>query len=492
MGAEHKCFALFLFFKTKKYGRIEHYSKKGVFIMNKEKSEVKFLEKAGFAGFSMSNNIVFNFKSLYYLTFLKMILNIPVFWASTILTIGTIWDAINDPLIGYWSVNHKFKTGEKIRPLTAIFALPWGLSVVLMYTNFHLSQNATILLSIVIYLVFEAFYTFLCIPYNSMATLSSNKDKDRRSINSFRSIGGLLGTVVGALAIPSIVKMFGGLKTAIYTEEDSAALLKTSILMAAIAIMGCFLHYFTSKERIRQQDDNEDHIGFLETFKMLFSIKSWVANMMFILCYGIASALVMAEINDYAAYIYGDSTLATPVLAVYVVTAMIGSILIGKIDDKLGRKNTMIFSAVIQIVGKIPFIINPYSLANIYINAASCALGIQGAFILFNTNRNNVADIVEFKFGRRIDSMVATCDNLITKLAEAVAVWIMGIALAKSGYDAALGVAQPAATKATICALLGWVPAVICVFMGYFAYRCNIADEYKLEQEKFKKTLEAK
>ncbi len=453
--------------------------------MKNEKSEVKLLEKIGFAGFSMSNNIVFNFKSLYYLTFLKMILGIPVFWAGTILTIGTVWDAINDPLIGYWSVNHKFKTGEKIRPLTKVFALPWGITVVLMYANFHLTPVATIIVSILIYLVFEAFYTFLCIPYNSMATLSSNLDTDRRAINSFRSVGGLMGTVIGALAIPTIVKMFGGLKSAIYTEADSAALLKTSILMAVIAIIGCMVHYFTSKERVHQQNDNEEHIAFLDTFKMLFSIKSWVANMLFILCYGIASALVMNEINDYAAYIYGDSTLATPVLAVYIVAAIIGSVLISKIDDKLGRKNTMILSAIIQIVGKIPFIINPYSMMNIYINSATCALGIQGAFILFNTNRNNVSDIVEFKFGRRIDSMVATCDNLITKLAEAVAVWIMGIALSGAGYDAALGVAQTAATKSTICALLGWVPAVICVFMGYFAYRCNIVDEYKLEQSKF-------
>jgi len=457
--------------------------------MKKEKSQVKLLEKCGFAGLSMSNNIVFNFKSLYYLTFLKMILNVPVFWASTILTIGTIWDAVNDPLIGYWSVNHKFKTGEKIRPLAKIFAIPWGITVILMYTNFNLSPTATIVMCILIYLVFEAFYTFLCIPYNSLAALASNNDDDRKSINAFRSIGGLLGTVIGALLIPTIVKAFGGLKSAIYTQEDSLALLKTAIVMAVIAIIGCFFHYFTSKERIHQQDDNEEHISFLDTFKMLFSIKSWVFNMLFILCYGIASALVMNEVNDYAAYIYHDSSIVTIVLGIYVLVAIAGSAIIGKIDDKLGRRNTMILTAAIQIVGKIPFILFPMtdSLIPIYINAATTALGIQGAFVLFNTNRNNVSDIVEFKFKRRIDSMVATCDNLITKLAEAVAVWIMGLALSGAGYDAALGIAQTAATKSTICALLGWVPALICIGMGYFAYKCHIQDEYQAEQAKFNK-----
>ncbi len=454
--------------------------------MEKEKSQVKLLEKMGFGGLSASSNIVFNFKSLYYLTFLKMVLNIPVAWAGIIVTIGTIWDAINDPLIGYWSVNHKFKSGEKIRPLTKIFAIPWGITVILMFANFNLSQNMTIILCILIYLVFEAFYTFLCIPYNSMATLASNVDSDRRSINAFRSIGGMVGTVIGALAVPAIVKAMGGFKnSSIFTAEDAPAVFRTSIIMACVAVVGCMFHYFTSKERIHQQDDNEDHIGFLDTFKMLFSIKSWVMNMLFILCYGIASALVMNEINDYAAYIYGNSSIVTPVLGVYVLCAVVGSIFIGKIDEKYGRSKTMIFSAAIQIIGKIPFIIYPESMVSIMINAATCAFGIQGAFVLFNTNRNNVADIVEFKFKRRIDSMVATCDNLITKLAEAVAIWMMTLSLDIAGYDSALGIAQTAATKSTICALLGWVPAVVCIAMGYFAYKCHIQDEYKAEQAKF-------
>lgn len=452
----------------------------------KEQSIVKFPEKLGFGLFSMSNNIVFNFKSLYYLTFLKMILKIPVFWATLILTIGTVWDAINDPLIGYWSVNHKFKNGEKIRPLTIWFAVPWAISVVLLFTDFGLSEVGQIVVAILIYLIFEAFYTFLCIPYNSMASLASNLDADRRGINSFRSIGSCFGSAIGAVLVPVIVKnVFGGLKSDIYTEEDSHALFMTAIVMAGIAVAGCLIHYFTTKERIHQTDDNEEHIGFLETFKMLFTVKSWVANMLFILCYGITTAMMMNEINDYAAYILGDSSRATPILAFYLVVSVLTAVFIGPIDRLLGRKGTMIFAAAIQIVGKLPFFFAPTSMVAIIINAVSTGIGSTAAFVAFNTNRNNVADIVEFKFRRRIDSMVATCDNLITKLAEAVAVWIMGLALTGSGYDANLGVNQSSATTSTICALLGWVPALICVAMMFFAFKTDIVKEYETEKEKF-------
>ena len=457
----------------------------------KEESIVKLPEKLGFGAFSMSNNIVFNFKGLYYLTFLKMILGIPIFWASLIVTIGTIWDAVNDPLIGFWSVNHKFKNGEKIRPLALWFAVPWAITVVLLFADFGLNQVWTIIVAIIIYIVFEAFYTFLCIPYNSMASLASPYDADRRSINAHRSLGSCFGSAIGAVLVPVIVKnLFGGLKSDIYTKEDATALLYTAILMAVISVAGCLLHYFSTKERVVQVDDNEDHIGFMETFRMLFTVKSWIANMLFILCYGITTAMMMNEINDYAAYILCDSAAATPIMAFYLVVSILTAAFIAPIDRKLGRKGTMIFSAAIQIVGKLPFFFAPLSMVSICINAVSTGIGSTAAFVMFNTNRNNVADIVEFKFRRRIDSMVATCDNLITKLAEAIAVWIMGLALTFAGFDASLGVGQTAAAKDTICAMLGWVPAAICLAMTFFAYKTDIVKEYDQEKEKFDRESE--
>lgn len=448
---------------------------------------IKLPEKMGFAIFSTSTNIIFNFKSAYYLLFLTNVLNIPVLTASTILTLGTVWDAINDPLIGFWSVNHKFKSGEKVRPLALYFALPWAITIVLMFSDLHLTKALTIVACLIIYFFFEAFYTFLCMPYNSMGALATNNDEDRKSINIFRSLGGTLGSGIGAVAILPIVKLFGGLQgeNAIIGPSDAPALFKTALVMAIICVIGCLSHYFTTKERVHQESDNEDKISFLNTFKMLFSIKSWVLNMLYILCYGIDTAIVLNSINYYAAYILGASSKATPILAGYLVVAIITAIVCGKIDKKIGRKNTMILACVVQILTKIPFIINPYSMINIYLNAAGVGFGGTVAFVMFGTNRNNITDIVEFKFGRRIDTMVATCDNLISKSAEALTVQLMGVALAAAGFEAALGTAQPQTALNTICALLGWVPALVTLVMLLFAYKNDIVKEYKDAKKEF-------
>jgi Na+/melibiose symporter-like transporter len=89
--------------------------------------------------------------------------------------------------------------------------VPWAITVVLLFTNFGLSNQLSIALALVIYLLFELFNTFVGIPYNSMGSLATNLDADRRSINVFRNLGGALGGGIGAVACLPLLKLFGAL-----------------------------------------------------------------------------------------------------------------------------------------------------------------------------------------------------------------------------------------------------------------------------------------
>ena len=99
---------------------------------NKKKKTVGLLEKLGFMSFSTSTNIVFNFKSTYYKFFLTSILLIDPVAASNMALIGTAWDIINDPLIGVWANNVRFKSGERVRPWLLWIAVPYAVGMVLL------------------------------------------------------------------------------------------------------------------------------------------------------------------------------------------------------------------------------------------------------------------------------------------------------------------------------------------------------------------------
>ena len=197
---------------------------------------------------------------------------------------------------------------------------------------------------------------------------------------------------------------------------------------------------------------------------MLLHCRSWVMNALYVICYGMLNLLIMSTINYYATYVLGSAAAATPILAVFLVMSVIATLLAIPIDKKIGRKHTMILSAAVYLAGKIWFILDPYSMGAIYVNSVTVAFSMALAFVCFNTNRNNIADLVEYQSGRRIDSLVSTCDNLAAKLSKAGTNLLMTGALAAAGFNADLP-AQPQTAVNTICALLGWVPMLVAAVM---------------------------
>ncbi|MDD4312717.1 MAG: MFS transporter, partial [Eubacteriales bacterium] len=352
----------------------------------------RFPEKLGFCTFSTASNVVYQFKSIYYLFFLTNVLKIDILVAGTILTLGTIWDAVNDPLIGFWAVNHKFKNGERVRPLAIWFAVPWAITVVLLFTDFGLPNKAAIAVALIVYLLFELFNTFVGIPYNSMGSLATNLDEDRRSINVFRNLGGALGAGIGAVACLPLLKVFGAMDTKgnLIDANSSHGFLLTACVMGAVCIIGCVVHFATTKERVKPIAEDDEKLSVKTVFTMLFRCKSWVLNMFYIICYGVINLLLMSCITYYATYVLGSTAAATAIQAAYLVAALGSSFLVSAIDRALGRKKTMLLAAVLFILGKIWFVINPFSLGAIYVNAISVGIAITITFVMFNTNRNNI------------------------------------------------------------------------------------------------------
>lgn len=441
--------------------------------------KVKLSEKFGFLTFSTAINISFNMRSTYYMLFLTNILELSASEAGTIFAIGTAWDAINDPLIGLFTANRKFKTGEKLRPYALICALPFAIFSTLLFVKFpfELPRWATITLATLIYIFYEIFNTFVAIPYNSLGSLATNRDADRKSINAFRSLGGILGTTLGTLFVPSLLAIFAGRKVKVLAPTDAKALILTASVLGFVVLLSCIFHYSTTRERVQAKQDSEDKITLKEAYELLFSCKSWKLNVLYILFYGLTIAFLMTCINYYAQYIMGDINKGIPVLASYIVCAIATSLLAPKIDSILGRKRAMVVTMLIAIIGKIPFILFPYSTLGIFINAATTGIGCTYQFVIMNLNRNNIVDIIENTQGKRIDSMAAAGDNLFTKLSEAGCKKLMGVILTASGFSAALGLSQPESALKAIILMIGIVPCIISVLSVIVAYLMDVNKE---------------
>ena len=123
----------------------------------------------------------------------------------------------------------------------------------------------------------------------------------------------------------------------------------------------------------------------------------------------------------------------------------------------------------------------------IYVNAITMGVASAITFIMFNTNRNNLSDLIEWHGGRRMDGMIGTADNLATKLGEALAAQMMTGALAYFGFSTETAVQSASAVNA-INAMLGWVPALLGVIMFVIILFMDIdKDMEKMNAERSKK-----
>ncbi|MDR0908337.1 MAG: MFS transporter [Spirochaetaceae bacterium] len=454
--------------------------------------KLKFKEKFGFGAYSAAVNIPFMFKNMYFLFFLTNVVNLEVLVAGTIVSIGTVWDAINDPLVGYWAVNKRFKSGERVRPIVLGGMIPWSLFTILLFTNFGLKGLSAAIVAGIIYVLFDMFDTLIGIPYYSMAGLATNSDDDRRSINSFRMFGASIGTMVGAVACFPLLNLFGALDDAgnLIPGTASRGFFLTACVMALICIVGSLIQYYTTEERVKSIGAQEKHYSIKTLFNALFSNRAYVLNMCYIICYGVINTFIMTVSTYYATYVLGSSSMATTIQAVFLVANIIAVFIVGPIDKKFGRKKTMMIGALIFILAMIIFLFlrsNP--LVSVLVVAVGAGISVTFAYVMLNTNRNEICDLVEWKSSHRIDSMIASADSLIQKLASAAAIQIIAYSLHRAGFNESLA-AQPPAVAETIENLISWAPGVLAIAMVLVAFFHPIQKE--LEKMNTEKSAAAK
>ncbi len=452
----------------------------------KKSGQVGVFEKIGFLLYSAAINIAINFKTTYYKYFLTSILLINPVSVSNMMLIGTIWDIVNDPIIGVWANKVKFKSGEKLRPWIIWSAVPYALGMIFLFCDFGISEKGDIIVGMIIFFLYEIANTLRGIPFNGMAGVASDDYSDRKSINSFRSFGTSIGVLLGTALVPVFIKLFGGLRDhKVINSTDSAAVLRGACLMGAVLVISSLVHFLTVKERVKQKKAADHEVGFKEAYKILFKCKSWVKNMIYVTVYSISTCLVTSSITYYCAYVLNNSSVVTPIMGAYMITAIIFSIITPKIDSLLGRKRAAVLAAAVLLAGKIPFIIDPYNIINTFIASATSGIGLTMTFIIFNVNRNVISDIVEVQSGRRLDTLVSTADLTMSKIAEASVDKFYLLALAMSGFNASLteqGLMQNEATQKVICALMGWVPAVVALILMLVALMLDTEKEYKEAQ----------
>ncbi|MFN5118437.1 MAG: MFS transporter [Cyanobacteriota bacterium] len=154
----------------------------------------------GDAGTGMAASLI----GFYLFIFYTSAAGMPAWMAGLVLMLARLWDAINDPLVGWMSDKTRTAWGPRL-PWILWGALPLGVAMALMWWLPPGSLWVKFAIFVAISVVANSLYTCVNLPYSALAAELTTSTSLRTRLNTARFTGsitaGLVGIVLGGLLL---------------------------------------------------------------------------------------------------------------------------------------------------------------------------------------------------------------------------------------------------------------------------------------------------
>ena len=398
---------------------------------------------------------VFNVSLLFFYTDVK---RLPPQWTATALTLYAIYNAVNNPLIGYLSDRTSTRWGRRL-PYLWFGTVPWIVIFALLWLapfNGNEQPIALLIYMVIGIVLYDGIGTAVNTAYYSLmpemfATYHERTDVAVR-MNIFLTIALLAG-----VALPPMI-----------AERLSWGTM--GLIFAVVALIATYTGYRGMFER-GGPTVSED-FSFFTAFKATFVNRSFLPmtvaqTMRFVTTNALSTGMIF-----YVKYSLGaDAGQTTIILATAFVTAAAAlypwRLLIA---NRFEARTTALCGYAATALAAIPlWFVNTMTGAVI----ASLFIGIAfaGIFLMDNVLISDVIDEDEVKTGQRREGMYFGLNGLVVTLSAAIVSIVFGIVAPAYGYDTRLEV-QPDTVATGFRVFMTGLPFIGCAlaFLALLTY----------------------
>ncbi|MHA1915434.1 MAG: MFS transporter [Promethearchaeota archaeon] len=273
--------------------------------------------------------------------------------------IYAIWNAVNDPLVGYLT-NKPFKFTKKWGrrfPWIMIGGVAYILSYVLIFTPPNIDPQSGAWIFFIWFIVttgvFDTFNSIFFVNFSSLFPDKFRSLDERRKATGIQTPIGIVGVALGALLPPLIIAR----DQAVTYIINAGLVVVVGMIVLMLSIPGCREDQVTI-DRYLEKHSREGEESFFKTLKMSLRQKSFL---FFIITYLLYRTLVIsfqASIPFFVEYILAEpEDVQTLLSAGFLVGALISSPLWAIIARKTNNnKRVMVINAILMTVFTIPFI----------------------------------------------------------------------------------------------------------------------------------------
>ena len=381
----------------------------------------------GYSFGDVANNFAFAMGALFLLSYYTDVAGIEAAVAGAILLGVRVFDAFADVFAGRVvdSVNTRF---GKFRPFLLFASVPlMAMSVLVFCIPSDWGHDAKVVFATVTYALLGLCYSFVNIPYGSLATAMTQDPLSRARLGAARTIGASCTFVLLAFVIAPQI-------SGTDTQNIQNTYIQYTLGLAFIGLILYFLCFKATKENVVRTVAQPSMKVSLNTVKQNRPLIMLCLAALFLLAGNFA---LSASGIYYVRYMLNDPSLFTVLILVQMV---VGSILpapfIPRMVAKFGKKKTFLIGNVVGVIGfALFFFLSPYFYpAMIALSIASMGVGFSMT-VMWALEADTV-EYGEYKTGVRIEGLTYSLFSLTRKCGQAVGGSIPAFILSMSGYVA--------------------------------------------------------
>jgi sugar (glycoside-pentoside-hexuronide) transporter len=386
----------------------------------------------GYGAAMFYNNFCF-----YALYFFTDYVGIAPVIASTIISLGAIWDAITDPLIGNLSDRRDPARGRR-RPFILFGAIPLALFNWLVFTDVGLKGNAAVFYFALMTLGAYLFQTIVDIPYTALGAELTQDYDERAKLSAYRNFFWLVSIVVSSYFLG--IASFAGDALGSGLKGYSIA----SLICSIPIVISLFITYYSTKGKeltvVHSGSDANKNFNWKKSIVEPLKNKPFA----FVTALFALSIVAQAVNNSVSIYFYAHvlemSEVQTANFLVFAAFAgFLGIWLAKKVSEIFSKKATWaIFMGLWAFsMGVIAlFVLTPTSsLFIIIIFGLMYGMGMNVQYQLVWAMIPDCVEVDEFKTGERREGMFYGITSLVQKIGAALTIALAGVALSMIGYD---------------------------------------------------------
>ncbi len=353
----------------------------------------------------------------------------PALAGAALMVAKLTWDAVNDPLFGYWSDRTRSRFGRR-RIYMLIAAVPIGFAALIMFSiPKGLTGVPAFLAVLLTFWLIDTFQTMANVPYSSLTPELTRDYSERASLTSIRMAFSVFGYILGAASTPILAGVFQG--AGLNLQQAWSA---TGAVFGVITTTMVLVTALTVKEKPELAGE-PSRIPAVKAVFTCFKNKPFNILMVAFILSSFSFTTLTALTPYFIQYQLGMGDQVSFILLAMLLTIGIFLIPAKLVMDKINKGPTYALGLGIASLAVISSFFLPHAPTSLmYVIAIIAGIGFSTQFVCPWSMLPDVLEYDEKLTGERREGIYYGLWNFLSKFTGALGVAVSGWALALYGY----------------------------------------------------------